>query len=260
MSKVQAHEIKRALAKKHTEDVFLTEVKNGPTNTSNNLLIMDALAIKKSWSKPCITGYEVKVDRRDFLRDTKWHGYLNYCHRFYFVCPSGTIQPDELGEGIGMIWFNQETGSLSTRKAAAFKPIELPTELLYYIVMNRTVQQPHPFFSSRREFLESWLEDKEERYKIGSRIGTKMAWTIKEMEDKVDELEGKMSRLESTSEKYNRLLEILRQAGVNTSGWRWEDDLVERLRNGTAKDVRYIVDQMQRQINSLQKIVGGAEA
>jgi hypothetical protein len=48
----------------------MTEVKNGPTQWGKHYR-MDAVAIKKSWANPCITCYEVKVDRQDFLRDEK---------------------------------------------------------------------------------------------------------------------------------------------------------------------------------------------
>lgn len=73
MANVKAHEIKHALARKHerTQDFFLTEVKNGSTYFSNELYIMDGLAIKKSWVNPMITGYEIKVSRNDFLQEKK---------------------------------------------------------------------------------------------------------------------------------------------------------------------------------------------
>lgn len=55
---VRADEIKRALSKRHTDDVFLTEVKIGKTWGNKELLKFDAFAIKKSWAKPRLTGYE----------------------------------------------------------------------------------------------------------------------------------------------------------------------------------------------------------
>lgn len=53
MSEVTARDIKLALAKKHQTEFFLTEVKNGPTGVARGqLLIFDAIAIYKSWSRP----------------------------------------------------------------------------------------------------------------------------------------------------------------------------------------------------------------
>ena len=60
---VTAFEIKRALAEKHYKDFFITECKSGPTQiaAAGTLKILDGLAIKKSWTAPCFTGYEIKV-------------------------------------------------------------------------------------------------------------------------------------------------------------------------------------------------------
>lgn len=66
---VRADEIKRALSKRHTDDLFLTEVKTSATWSNKELLKFNAFAIKKSWAKPRLTGYEVKVSRADFLND-----------------------------------------------------------------------------------------------------------------------------------------------------------------------------------------------
>ena len=93
MAKVTAFEIKKALGKRHGDrEFFITECKNGPTGVARGqLLLFDAIAIYKSWSRPQIRGYEIKVSRRDFLRDAKYTQYLPYCHEFYFVTPTGLV-------------------------------------------------------------------------------------------------------------------------------------------------------------------------
>lgn len=76
-------------------------------------------------------GYEFKVSRADFLSDlkerertrfdlasrswskqpwVKWHGYLEYCHTFFFVCPEGLIQPGEVDDPAGLIWIASPRG------------------------------------------------------------------------------------------------------------------------------------------------------
>ncbi|MTI62257.1 MAG: hypothetical protein FH762_20120 [Firmicutes bacterium] len=52
--KIRAHHIKKGLADKHTDEFFMTEVKNGPTWSARKgeLLQLDGLAIKKSWTRP----------------------------------------------------------------------------------------------------------------------------------------------------------------------------------------------------------------
>ena len=63
-----AYQIKGALSLKHDKkDYFLEEVKTGRTWGSQGLLKFDAVPIKKSWENPCVTEYEIKVNRNDFL-------------------------------------------------------------------------------------------------------------------------------------------------------------------------------------------------
>lgn len=67
------------------------------------LLKFDGLAITKSYTKPNIIGYEIKVSRNDFLQDNKWHLYLQYCNEFYFVVPKGLVKKEELPDHVGLI-------------------------------------------------------------------------------------------------------------------------------------------------------------
>ena len=50
----------------------------------------DVLTVKPSYTKFCVSIYECKVSRADFLADVnagKWRSYLPFCHRLYFACP-----------------------------------------------------------------------------------------------------------------------------------------------------------------------------
>lgn len=105
--KVRADMIKAALAIRHKEDSFFTEVRNGPA-VANELLILDAVAFKRSWANPCITGYEIKVSRSDFLADEKWRGYLMYCNQWF------VWRPGVKGQKINVIW-GEETGERQKR-------------------------------------------------------------------------------------------------------------------------------------------------
>ena len=67
------------------------------------LLKFDGLAITKSYTKPNIIGYEIKVSRNDFLQDNKWHLYLQYCNEFYFVVPKGLVKKEELPDHVGLM-------------------------------------------------------------------------------------------------------------------------------------------------------------
>lgn len=48
-------------------------------------------------------GYEIKVNRNDFLQDKKWQEYLKFCTWFSFVAPEGVIKKEELPDKIGLV-------------------------------------------------------------------------------------------------------------------------------------------------------------
>lgn len=78
--KVTSTDIKLALKEFHNgkPSYFITECKTCSTYFPDpqGLLKFDGLAITKSYTKPNIIGYEIKVSRNDFLQDNKWHLYL----------------------------------------------------------------------------------------------------------------------------------------------------------------------------------------
>lgn len=146
---VTAFEIKRALAEKHYKDFFITECKSGPTQiaAAGTLKILDGLAIKKSWTAPCFTGYEIKVSRSDFLRDVKFYTYEELCNCLYIVCPKGMIDRTELPESIGLMYYDPEKKTLTTRKRAIYRKIEYTPELL---LPGRDPQARHLCISAQR--------------------------------------------------------------------------------------------------------------
>ena len=167
--KPTASQILRQLEKLHTEkpgrhpgaptlqDTFYAEVKTGPTEwqarrgnaiqgavkTNKGLLRLDAVAIKKSWTKPCFIGYEIKVSRSDFLRgrETALCEYTKYCHKFSFVCPPDVIKISELPGDVGLIYYSPEHDCLFTKRRAMYREIDLRSPevvgMLMYLAMYR---------------------------------------------------------------------------------------------------------------------------
>lgn len=263
---IRADLILKALYDRHVQrqhpDIFLTQVKTGPTQTANRgqLFILDGLAIKPSWANPCLTGYEVKVSRSDFVGDQKWPAYLNYCHQFNFVCPSKLIQPEELPAEVGLIWCNQETRALSTRKKAVYRPIETPWNLLYYIIIARTDRERHPFFSSCRDLLEAYVADRAERRELGYQVGSKLAKDVRDLANELGELKRKLSAAEARGRQAGEYERALRELGIPIC-WGWEERLKERLNAGVGQDVRAGIERLAREAARLEKLVAkGASA
>ncbi len=132
--KLSAYDIKQLLANKHYEDVFVPECK---TTRYGVYTILDAWVMLKSWTHFSTIGYEIKVNRSDFLNDSKWASYLPYCHEFYFVCPSGLISPEELGNQVGLLWASKNGTMLYNKKKAPRRDVEIPYSIYQYVLACR---------------------------------------------------------------------------------------------------------------------------
>jgi len=214
-------DIQIALSKIHTQDFFLTECKNGPT-WDMHYLRMDAVAIKKSWIRPCVTIYEVKVSRNDFLRDSKWPGYLEYCNRFYFACPKGLINPADIEDPrVGLVWVN-ENGSVITKKQIPARATDIPEEFFKHILFSRIESDRTPFFSEREEYVKAYLENKKSARALGVLVSSKMIERLAEMEENLSDL----SKQTENSEAYRELVEALRERGIY---WVKTEEIVEAM-------------------------------
>lgn len=156
--KVTAFDIKKALAEKHHKDFFLTECKSGSTwmTPRGDMKILNGLAIRPSWTAPCFTGYEVKVSRSDFLRDAKFYTYEELVNCLYIVCPKGMIDRTELPESVGLMYYDPDKKTITTRKKALFRKIEYSPELLLYIIYTRLDPDRIPFFSNKAEYFREY--------------------------------------------------------------------------------------------------------
>lgn len=256
MIKVRSHVIKDALSKRHLGDLFMTEVKNGPTHTAGKgeLLIMDAMAIKKSWAIPCIDGYEIKVDRQDFLRDEKWMGYKAYCNRLSFVCPRGLIEPEELPDDIGLIYYNPDKRTLYTKRKAIYREIEVSADMLYYIMMNKLDSDRHPFFSGQREVLENYVIDKEERRALGRKVESKLLEELNRAVKDKQKAESESKGYREDAERFEKVEEIMKAVGLKTYSWAWEEDLKQALQSKISPKVIDIAARLQKDAEMLLKM------
>lgn len=267
-TQIRADLILRQLSKRHVgqikgrvrlpDDVFLTNVKNGRSWDSDNLLIMDALAIRRSWKKPCFTGYEIKVDRSDFLRDQKWPGYLKFCHEFYFVCPAGLIQPEELPNEVGLIYYNIEKDCLLTKRKALYRQVEIPADLLMYLVMNRIDGDgQHPFFSSKREYFEALVKEKAEKKKIGRYIAREFASYVTELSEENQRLKWELGIVQKKARAYDELSAVLRRHGFDLCSDAKElaESVDRALKKNISPEVAEKIGQLARLANALQDML-----
>lgn len=208
-----AKTITALLAQKHGKDVFVPECNLG--SSWNRCRRMDAWAMRRSWADPVTWGYEIKVSRSDFLDDDKWHEYLEHCNEFYWVCPWGLIQPNEVGEGAGLMWVTK-TGTRIIRKVKATRRDVGFSELVFrYVLMSRAqiVRDMHESNRiSDRNHWENWLERREIDHAFGSRVGKAIRETVNE---EVLKARRENERLQKKHQQYEDVRRVLEEMDID---------------------------------------------
>jgi len=190
-------DIKLALRNRHRDDFFLCECKTGSTWFDDNLGIIDALAVKKSWVNPTITAYEIKVSTTDFKNDTKWIKYMKVCDCFYFACPKGLITKKDIqvisenNPGVGLVYIN-DAGVARTVIKALHRHVPTNPDLLMYIIMNRLDSDRHPFHSTKADYYKDWLADKISNERLGLQVGRKLTSKLEVLENQIRKLKNEI--------------------------------------------------------------------
>jgi len=236
---VTSTDIKIALEKKHWKDFFLTECKSGSTYLTpvGDMKILDALAIRKSWTNPCFTGYEVKVSRSDFLRDSKFYRYEEIVNCLYLVCPKGMIDRTELPESVGLMYYDPDKKTLTTKKKAIYRKIEYSPDLLLYIIFSRLESDRYPFFDSKKEYFEEYIAGKKSSKDLGTMVSSKLA---QENKDLIRQL-ADVNSFKMESDNYREIIRVLKKHGFYY--WQTEllaDDLDKRLSRTCPEDISSI--------------------
>lgn len=145
--------ITEALKSKHENlnDIFASQVKIGSMGSK----IIDAVAIKKTWSPKTVIGYEIKTSRHDFLNDQKHPVYMDNCNIFYFVTPKNIIKDGELPEGSGHMVYNPDTkNKLRTVIKAPYRKTAVNPDVLLHIMFWKF--ERYLGFRTRAEILEDY--------------------------------------------------------------------------------------------------------
>ena len=252
---VTASEIKQALAVKHRggRDFFLTEVKSGSTWDGRGLRILDAVAIRKSWTQPHITGYEVKTSRSDFVGDAKFYTYLPLVHALYIVTPQGLIQREETPLEIGLIWYSLDKKTLTTKKKPPPRKIEVSAEMLQYIIYSRLEPDRLPFYSSQAEYYRDWLENKRDNRSLGYAVKSKMISEITRLEEELKRSK-RFGRGGCERETYDALINVMKDNGLPD----WSDP-VEWLTDQLKREYPKVLDDIEQQIGVITRAIDRAK-
>ena len=241
---MNAKAILEMLRRKHEEDVFVSECKDGPS--WGGMKRMDAWVMKKSWSNPLSIVYEIKVSRNDFLGDNKWPSYLPYCNQLYFICPSKIIMPDELPQEVGLMYVSKTGSRVFTKKKAPYRTVEIPESLYRYILMARCKIKSANNFRNDEAFWRNWMAEKEDRLNFGHMVSRRVSRIISE---KIEEVKSDNYRLENENKKLSDIKEYLEKHGINLHGYNPAQSVRDRI--GVPRELE---TQIERGITSLQNI------
>ncbi len=221
-----AEDITRLLREKHSGDIFVPECNTGSA-WKGNIRRLDAWVMKRTWSPPTFIGYEVKVSRNDFLNDEKWREYLTTCNQFSWVCPYGLIKPEEVGDGVGLMYVSKNGNRLYTKIKAPWREIEVPWQVLMYVLMSRSeIDTPraggHVGDSETR--WKRWLDRRQTRRDLGYEVRGK----IREL---YDDAIRRMHAAEAETRRYEDIRRMVRQLGLDpdrANSWQVNQEIIKR--------------------------------
>lgn len=259
---INSQAILNLLKARHSGDVFIPECKDGATWGRRDLLKLDAWVLCRSYSPLRTIGYEIKVNRSDFERDTKWEKYLELCHEFYFVCPGGLIRNHDLPNRVGLIWASKD--SLYTkRKAERVEPgTEKLTDLLIYALMARAQIVANMFERdkepaiSQLEQKRKWVEDANARKELALFI----KGHVREIYERIMGLEFSFQQREANIKCF---ADALAKLGItwNPKDNSWHESQIVREEIETLKKTvnLYDIRQMRNLAESLSKAANELE-
>ena len=216
MTQFNARQVLRLLAARHARDVFVPECKTGET-WRKTMHRVDAWAMNRSWLNLTFSGYEIKVARADFVGDDKWPAYLPLCHQFWFATAPGVIHgPAEVPAAAGWLEMTGGGGRLLVRKKAPRRDIELPADLLLYVLMSRAKvvkgwQQANG--PSNAEWWRQWVEGRQELKGLGHRVSRALA---RRLDEQIDQRDTKQALLEIRLSVYEDIRQLLLRLGLDT--------------------------------------------
>jgi hypothetical protein len=100
--------------------------------------LADVITIKPSYKRFCLSIFEVKVSRADFLgdiRSEKWKRYLPHCHRFYFATLPRIAKKEDIPPEAG--WIVKGPNTWTYRKAAPARKIDIPEFTLLSLLFSK---------------------------------------------------------------------------------------------------------------------------
>ena len=245
------------LAARHSRDVFVPECKGGPTWNAHHRRL-DAWAMRRSYTRPEIWGYEIKTSRGDWLQDQKWQDYLPLCNSLSFVAVPGVIQVEELPPEVGLVVSSKNGTRLYTKRKAMRREIEPPVDLYLYLLISRASFDSRRTDSRRsREEWEEWLAEKQTNRTFGWKLRGRLRAIVEERIWKVDD---ELKRVQAENVRLQDVKDAAGRLGVDIGRWRPGHEAarqIEKLREAFPPGA---IKQAQDARNALDRLLAAVEA
>jgi hypothetical protein len=217
---------------------------------------MDAWVMVKSWTSQICIGYEVKVYRGDFLQDNKWHNYLPYCNEFYFACPWGLIQPDELPPEAGLLWRSKTGTRLYSKKKSPRRTNDIPSSIFRSVIASRAVITEHErVVLDKVSKYKEWLKDRNERTKVGLMVARRISEMVRNM---VGDTLKENRRLADRIEVFEVIERLCRDLGIDPdkeSSYTIKRKLNKGLATDDIYNLKVEVRHLMRHLEQIEKAV-----
>lgn len=228
--KITSDHIHSLLRDKHAADVYVSECKSGPTHYTNHLR-MDAWTMEKSWANPCVTAYEIKVTRADFMQDKKLHLYLPFCNQLYIAAPAKMIDKNEVPADCGLIEAYENV--MRVKKKAPYRDVVVPEDVYRYILMCRIkIRSERHYYPEQRhveagsiDYWRLWLKEKDENKEIGRNVSKKIMELVNK---RITEVEIDNHRLTKINENLENVKKRMIEMGLNPDSTYDDSSAVER--------------------------------
>ena len=259
---MRAEQLRDLLVQRHRRDVFVTECKTGPSRKAAFCPRLDAWAMTKSWANPCVTGYEIKVARSDFLNDDKWPMYLPFCNEFYFVTPPGIVKEGEIPPQAGWLVSMKNGTKVYRKKKAPWRDVQIPEEIFRYILFSRTeVVGEYEPKENRAGYWRRWLKEKEKDRELGYEVSRRVQELYKE---NVLEVRTKQKWIEAEMEKLAEVKALMAELGIDVrNSWNLRRTVLQKLSGvgdgRTLSTMRRLSENLLKMEKELQELGVGAE-
>lgn len=230
MTMITAKTILKLLLEKHAKDLCVPECKTGPTWYNIYLRSIDLWIMARSWAKPFMIAYEIKITRNDFLKDEKWQKYLPFCTDFYFVTPPGIIDPKELPPEAGLIVTSKNGRRLFMKKKCVRREVEIPNTIFRYVLMARANIGRERKKKGSKEYWTEWLEEKRANQELGHRVSKKVSRILSE---KIDKVYAESHQIQKESEKLQEIKDLITKLGFKPTEilrWGFKERFEQRLK------------------------------